>query len=48
MAAASEDDEQLLKFFIYTKHVGGSLFCLELNIDKINKKVVLITKGASA
>lgn len=47
MASASEDDDQLLKFFIYGKHVQGVLFCLELNIDKNNKKVSFITKAPS-
>lgn len=45
MASASEDDEQLLKFFIYGRHVKGTLFCLELNIDKNRKKVGFITKA---
>jgi hypothetical protein len=45
MAAASEDDDQLLKFFIYARHEQGAMFCLELNINKANKKVNLITKA---
>lgn len=45
MASASEDDDNLLKFFIYGRHVKGVLFCLELNVDKVNKKVSFITKA---
>lgn len=45
MAAASEDNEQLLKFFIYGRHRLGKLLCLELNIDKNEKKISLLTKA---
>jgi len=48
MASAAEDDEQLLKFFIYCRHVKGALFCLELNIEKRNKKIGIITKAVSS
>lgn len=47
MASASEDDEQLLKFFIFARHSKGVLLCMELNIDKVNKKVSFMTKAPS-
>lgn len=45
MASASEDDDQLLKFFIYAKHIQGILFCLEFNVNKSDKKITIITKA---
>ena len=45
MASASEDDDNLLKFFIYGKHISGRYLCLELNIDKTSRKITMITKA---
>lgn len=35
MASASEEDDQLLKFFLSAQHTQGLLFCLELNVNKV-------------
>lgn len=47
MAAASEGNDELLKFFLYAKHVQGGLFCLELNANKKEKKITIFTKSFS-
>jgi hypothetical protein len=43
--ATSSQDDELLKFFIYGKHVQGVVFCLELHINKIEKKIKINTKA---
>jgi hypothetical protein len=43
--AASADDEDLLKFFIYGKHIKDIVFCLELHVDKVQKKISITTKA---
>ena len=45
MASATEDE--MLKFFIYGRHRGGQLMCLELNVDKGARKIGLLTKAPS-
>lgn len=35
----------MLKFFMYGKHTSGDLFCMELTIDKSEKKLTMLTKA---
>lgn len=45
IASAAEDDGAVLKFYLYSKHTNGSFICIELQINKSERKIILTTKA---
>jgi hypothetical protein len=45
MASADEDEGSILKFYMYSKHNRGGFICIEVQIDKKQKKLSLTTKA---
>lgn len=42
---ASEDIDKVLKFYLYSKHKVSGFICVELQIDKNKKKLVMLCKS---
>ena len=46
MASADDEDGNILKFYMYAKHNRGGFICIELQIDKKQKQISLMTKAS--